>query len=212
MKQFFLKMTNITTTWLSDKSFIISGTLPDNVCPNFKSMMLLKPQEVDTVIIFGKQIPTPRFVAHYEKAYNYTGRLHEAQPTPDIIRPLLDWCNENVENGLFTNGESCSTRFNQVLVNYYLNGLHYIGKHSDDERQISPNSVIFSASFGETRTFRIRKKKTNEIIKDIQMSDRSYIIMGGDMQKEYTHEVPKIIGAKGLKIKPRINITFRMFK
>ncbi len=175
-------------------------------------MMKFKPDKPDTVIMFGKEVLAPRSSAHYLQDYHYTGRVHTADPLPEIYQPLIDWCNEMVNNKTFTNKRANVGEFNQVLVNYYLNGLHYIGKHSDDEKQLLTGSVVFSASFGQERTFRIRKKLDNSIVKDITMKHGSFIVMGGDMQKEFTHEVPKIMGNKGLKLKPRINVTFRMFK
>lgn len=102
--------------------------------------------------------------------------------------------------------------FNQALVNYYMDGTHYIGKHSDDERQLKSDSPVFSASLGQERVFRIRYKTDGIIARDIPMEDGSFLMMCGDMQKEFTHEVPKVMGTKGALLKPRINVTFRIFK
>ena len=44
------------------------------------------------------------------------------------------------------------------------------------------------------------------------MKNQTYLIMCGDMQKKYTHEVPKVSGKKGEEMGRRINITFRKFK
>lgn len=93
-----------------------------------------------------------------------------------------------------------------------MNGGQYIGKHSDDERQLVENSVIFSASFGQTRIFRIRNKKDKTIVQDIKLEDRTFVVMCGDMQKEFTHEIPKVSGKQGERLRPRINVTFRIFK
>lgn len=96
-----------------------------------------------------------------------------------------------------------------MLINWYDDGNHYIGKHSDDEKQIVPGSNIYSFSFGSSnRIFRIRDKynKLRPFI-DLEMPHGTLIIMGGDMQKGYTHEVPK---SKKVKDR-RINVTFRRF-
>jgi alkylated DNA repair dioxygenase AlkB len=73
---------------------------------------------------------------------------------------------------------------------------------------LQSGSSIASISFGATRTFRIRDYKTKKIIKDQTLNHGSLFIMGGDFQKEYTHEVPKT----KKQITKRINITCRSFK
>ena len=79
--------------------------------------------------------------------------------------------------------------YNGILVNQYINGLDYIGPHSDDESSIGNNGVI-SISTGTNRKFRIRNKKTKKIEKDIIMTNRMILHMGGNFQKEFTHEIP----------------------
>ena len=104
--------------------------------------------------------------------------------------------------------------FNQILINWYGNGAHYIGPHTDNEAQIVSASPIISITLNEgtiERIFRIRSKIDKKIILDISMPDKTYLVMGGDMQKMFTHEVPKITGKKDL-VGKRINITFRQFK
>lgn len=204
----------ISRTNLSSVSSFLAGNLPDNVCPSFEQLMSLKPEIRGRVVMMGKEIDTPRYVAHYIKPYYYTGKMHEAADLPDILRPLLTWANNKLKKDEFGVIENKNMEFNQVLVNFYLDGLHYIGKHSDDEKQLEHGMPIFSASFGETRIFRIREKDggSGTIVKDIDMKDKSYVVMCGDMQKEFTHEVPKILGNKGLALKPRVNVTFRCFK
>ena len=94
--------------------------------------------------------------------------------------------------------------FNGVLVNLYENGLDSIGSHSDDEKYLDPIGVV-CISWGESRIFRIRNKKTKEIIADIPTESGKIIIMGGDFQKEFTHEIP----CEKNKKNPRVSFTFR---
>lgn len=58
-----------------------------------------------------------------------------------------------------------NTNYNGILVNKYKSGEDYISKHSDDEKNLDDSGVI-SISYGATRKFRIRDKKTNVIVKD----------------------------------------------
>lgn len=101
------------------------------------------------------------------------------------------------------------TSFNGVLLNFYPDGEHYIGPHSDDESALSTGGKVVSLSLGSERTFRIRDKITKKIIKfsgkEISTKSGRLLVMSGDFQKHYTHEIPK-----QSKIKyPRISLTFR---
>jgi alkylated DNA repair dioxygenase AlkB len=206
---------DVAFTDLGNDSFILSGKLPRNICPVLEDMLAIRPTIPDTVIMAGKPVLTPRFVAHYLKPYYYTGRIHPAKPLPELLIPLLQWCNEELllhwkekTDGIKENDDS---KFNQVLVNYYMNGLHYIGKHSDDERQSVKNSPIFSCTFGQERTFRISTKSDGGYVMDIPLIDGTFILMCGKMQKHFKHEVLKVTGRKGENMGPRVNVTLRMF-
>jgi len=191
----------ITSILISLESWIDEFTLPeklDNV--DFKSLWDVHPKEYGLVKIYGKEIQTPRWQQTYGLDYKFSGVDHKALPIPEVFQPFYDWA-INTDYG----------PFNQMLVNWYQDGSHYIGKHSDDERQLVKGAPILSVSLGATRKFRIRKKKTNKIFTDILMPDGTVLVMGGNFQKEFTHEVPKIGGKKGKKVGPRINITFRCF-
>lgn len=202
---------------LSATSYIIQGVIPPSADIDFDQMMAIRPDAPDIVIMMGKPTLTPRYVAHYLRPYSYAGRMHPASPLPAVLTPLLEWCNGTVL--AFWKDEQLrrdilipvTATFNQLLVNYYLDGSHYIGKHSDDERQLIPNTPVFSASFGQERVFRVRSKVDGGIVKDSLMKNGSFLMMCGDMQKEFTHEVPKVMGRKGALLNPRINVTCRMF-
>jgi alkylated DNA repair dioxygenase AlkB len=200
-----------TIQYLTPDSFIVLGKLPEDVIPDLQELLDLKPETPSQVVILGKMVYTPRFTAHYMKPYRYTGADHDAERLPAILQPMLDFSNNLLSEKRF-GPSSEGKKFNQALTNYYMYGDHYIGKHSDDEKPIVPGTPIFSASLGEQRTFRIRRKKTGEIVRDIQMLNGTFVVMGGKMQSEFTHEVVKVMGKRGANLKPRVNITFRIFK
>ena len=196
------------TCKLSEESFFLEGRIPSSVVPNFQHLLSLRPVDLGTVTMFGRQIRTPRYVANYMRPYYFTGEIHAATPLPEVLKPLLLWANEMISLGIFP--APSGKAFNQALVNFYLDGDQYIGKHSDDEKQIVSGGCIFSASFGQERTFRVKAKKGNLQI-DRSLKDGSYIVMAGKMQQEFTHEIPKVLGRRGFEMKPRVNVTFRMF-
>lgn len=190
--------------WLDDESWIEQGRLPLDMTWDFDKLWCLHPEEFGEVRYMGKIVKTPRWQQTYCRSYYYSGMMHEALALPAEFRVFLDWA-----NGLYRDWT-----FNQVLVNWYLDGRHYISKHSDGERQIVPRSPIVSVSLGQSRCFRVRRKGNapdDEVVFEVDMPDRSFLAMCGAMQEHFTHEVPKVNGAKGASMGRRINITFRVF-
>lgn len=181
-------------------SWIEKGNLQDfDMEIDFDLIWNMKPNERGEVIIYGKKIEVPRYQKSYGRDYTFTGINHKSLPIGDL-QFILDFAN------------SISKGYNQILINWYENGLDYIGPHSDDERELIPNSSIFSISLGESRKFRIREKYTKKIIEDTVLNNGNIIIMGGNFQKSFTHEIVKVSGKKGMSVGRRINITLRKFK
>lgn len=103
--------------------------------------------------------------------------------------------------------QSLGTHFNGILVNHYINGEKYIGAHSDDERGLDKGgrNMVAGIAFGAIRKFRIRNKQTKAIVLDYPHTPGTLIVMEGDFQKEFTHEIPI---EKKVK-EERISVTFR---
>jgi alkylated DNA repair dioxygenase AlkB len=91
-----------------------------------------------------------------------------------------------------------------VLLNYYPDGLAGMGWHADDERDLVPNAVIASVSFGATRRFDLRHRDGET--HSINLEDGSVLIMAGELQQYWKHQVPVQRKVK----EPRINLTFRV--
>lgn len=179
---------------LSENSYLLCGECP--IIPNIEELINIKPNEREYIYIYNKHVKMPRFTQSFGHAYNFSGMNHTVLPVPQILQPYLDWANSLIF-------ENKKYNFNMIYMNWYENGNHYIGKHKDDIKNHVPNSPIISISIGCERLFRIRNKN-NEIIKEIMMKNNSFIIMCGNMQKEFYHEVPK-----DKSTDMRINITIR---
>lgn len=160
-----------------------------------------RPENFNKVVIRGRTVETPRWQQAYGRDYYFTGMNHTALPIPEILQGFLDWANDLEEYKQFGS-------FNGILVNWYQDSSHYIGPHSDDVRNLVPNTPILTASIGATRTFRIRSKEDRSIVKDIEAVGKTYIVMGSTMQSHYTHEIVK----SSKKIGRRVSVTLRMFK
>lgn len=189
---------------LDEESWIEQGCIPTDITDvhTFNTLWYLHPDEYGEVYYNGKVIKTPRWQQNYLRDYNFSGMNHKAKPLPIEFVPYLEWANQF--NGNVT--------FNQVLINWYANGHHYINPHTDNEKQLVKHSPVLSLSLGQERTFRIRNKLDNKSILDLQMPDKTYLMMCGKMQEHYLHEVVKVNGKKGENMGKRINITFRVLK
>jgi alkylated DNA repair dioxygenase AlkB len=168
---------------------------------NFDALWQLHPADYDEIIMRGSLIETPRYVQSYGEAYKFSGVSHDGIELNPLIKPIKEWA-DNIGYG----------NFDQVLINWYQNGHHYIGSHADSESQLKPRSPILSLSLGGTRKFRIRDKKTKKILRDIEVNNGCALVMCGAFQEELKHEIVKVNGDRGLRVPPRINITFRQFK
>jgi alkylated DNA repair dioxygenase AlkB len=185
--------TYIKNSWLDE------FRIPEGILPSFEDVWDEHPEEKAVVIMYGNEISCPRWQQSYMNDYTFTGMAHEKKSLPKIFEPVLGWVN-NLGYG----------KFNQVMLNWYENGHHYIGTHADSTVQLEKDSEIVSISLGATRKFRIRDN--NKIVKDIELKNFDTVVMGGIFQDELKHEIVKVNGKKGEMVKKRINITFRKFK
>ena len=192
----------VQTNILDEDCWIEQGHI-NNIEYDFDTLWCIHPEEFGSVKYGSKVISTPRWQKCYCRPYYFSGMTHDALPLPNEFQPFLEWANSLLYP---------DWKFNQVLVNWYGDGHHYISKHADAEYQIVPKSPIVSISLGQERTFRIRNKSDDAIVLDLPMPDKTYVSMCGAMQERFLHEVPKVMGAKGEKMGRRINITFRVFK
>ena len=188
----------IITHKLNETAWIDQCKLPDDLKIVFEEVWSFKPEEFEQVKMYGKMMTCPRWTRSFGKSYAYSGIRHEAEPIPKTLQPIFDWAN-SLNVGVF----------HQMLINFYIGPSHGISAHSDAEKDLIENAPIVSVSLGAERTFRIRQKSDKSVIKDLQMPNRSYLIMKGTMQKDFTHEVPKMLSKKLPQIDKRINITFR---
>ena len=148
----------------------------------------------EAVTLWGKQFLQPRLTAwHGDASYTYSGLTMEARP----FSPLLEEIRQAVE-------AASGRRFNSVLLNYYRNERDSMGMHSDDEPELGPEPAIASVSFGATRTFILRHKRSKRTVK-LDLTDGSMLLMAGATQANWSHGINKLSRPTG----PRLNLTFR---
>jgi alkylated DNA repair dioxygenase AlkB len=153
----------------------------------------------EEMIMYGKRLKFPRLTAWYgdnDKPYSFSGITLNPKPwTNDLI---------DIKRKIET---KCNVIFNSVLLNLYRNGKDSISWHTDAEKELGTNPVIASVNFGEARTFQLRHQTTKQKI-EIELSHGSLLIMQGELQHYWQHQVPKTSNEIG----QRINLTFRVIK
>ena len=152
----------------------------------------------EKIKMWGKEIVTKRRIAWYAddgKSYTYSGSTFFPSQWNNVLLQLK----EKVEN-------YSEIKFNSVLLNEYPNGEVGMGWHSDDEKELGPDPIIASLSFGANRDF-IFKHKTDRSIENVKLhlKSGSLLLMLGSTQHYWKHSLPKRLKVK----EPRINLTFR---
>jgi alkylated DNA repair dioxygenase AlkB len=161
-----------------------------------KNSVLWKQESMN---MYGKQIDFPRLTSWYgenDKPYSFSGIT--LQPNP--------WTNEMIKIKEKIEPLS-SVCFNSVLLNLYRNGNDSISWHTDAEKELGLNPLIASVNFGATRKFQLRHIKTKEKL-ELELSHGSVLIMQGELQHYWQHQVPKT----SKPVNERINLTFRVIK
>lgn len=152
----------------------------------------------DTLKIFGKTITTQRLYAWHGDApydYAYSGKSRIAEPWTTTLLKIKSAVEEITK-----------ADFNCCLLNFYADGSQGMSWHSDDEKVMAEDGVIASVSLGAARIFEF-KHKSSDIRHKILLENGSVLVMQGETQKQYLHQLPK-----SAKVKTgRINLTFRRF-
>ena len=106
----------------------------------FQQLLQSLDWQFDQIMMFGKLITTKRkvaWVAHEGCSYTYSQVKKEPQAwTPELleIKGRLE--------------KLCGGVFNSCLLNLYHTGEEGMGWHSDNEKELDPNSPIVSVSLG----------------------------------------------------------------
>lgn len=151
----------------------------------------------EAIRIFGKTVLQPRLTAWYGNEgahYSYSGITMEPLPWIPELRQLKEQAEQYAVSS-----------FNSALLNLYRNGQDSMGWHRDNEKELGPEPVIASLSFGAARTFRFRHYQDKKRIISLNLQPGSLLIMSGTTQLHWEHQLPKTAGVVG----ERINITFR---
>jgi alkylated DNA repair dioxygenase AlkB len=149
--------------------------------------------------------PVPRDEAFYGDAgtqYTYSRRQYTPLPWIPELLELRTLVEDATPSAVYRDLDPTRRGYNAVLCNLYRDGNDSVGWHADAEPEMGP--VIASVSLGEPRLFRLKARNGKTSFSRV-MPHGSLLIMAGDTQKLFQHEVPKQPDIS----QPRINLTFR---
>jgi len=152
---------------------------------------------------FGYAVP--RDEAYYgDPGTHYTYSRREYKPLPWIpeLLSLKTQVEEATPLSAYANLNLPKQSYNAALCNLYRNGNDSVGLHADAEAEMGP--VIASVTLGAARHFRLKRNNGGVVFAE-KLPHGSLLIMAGETQKNFKHEVPK----EPEITEPRINLTFR---
>ncbi|MBA3582639.1 MAG: alpha-ketoglutarate-dependent dioxygenase AlkB [Gammaproteobacteria bacterium] len=165
----------------------------------FAQLLQKIPWTQHSITLFGRTQLMPRLTAWYADPninYRYSG----------FTEPHHDWIPELIELKNIIE-EISGTQFNGVLANLYRDQQDSMGWHADDEKNLGQKPIIASLSLGASREFQVRPKKNRTMNSTLKLllNHGSLLIMRGDTQEYWQHQLPK----QRHPITARINLTFR---
>ena len=166
----------------------------------FKHFKNTIPWQQDEIKIFGKVYEQPRLTAFFSvnsKPYSYSNLMMQPHT---FTKELLE-LKRNIETEVHIEFTSC-------LLNLYRNGKDSNGWHADDEKELGNNPTIASLSLGQERIFHLRHKKNKDLKHKMVLEQGSLLLMKGETQHHWLHQLPKTTKPIG----ERINLTFRIIQ
>lgn len=156
--------------------------------------------KAESYVFNGVEVLSKRRVSyHSEHAYAYSNQAYAGKdwtPTLTLLRQMIL--------------EKTGHEFNAVLCNFYENGQAAMGWHSDSERELGPDPVIASVSFGQKRKFAFRPRRTFADKNPKKVCE--YLLGQGDllvMEKGTQPAFEHALLAEKSATEPRMNLTFR---
>lgn len=151
------------------------------------------PWSQENARFFGKSVPLPRLTSwHGPTTYAYSGIVHPSL----AMTPALGRIQATIE--------PVAHDMNCVLANLYRHGRDSMSWHADNDTEWGPSPTICSVSFGATRRFLLKHRKTGEKV-TLELGHGDVVIMAGTTQEHWLHAIPKT----SRPVASRINLTFR---
>lgn len=130
----------------------------------------------------GKQCQSKRHFSLFSDKengfYTISKTIIKAKPLSAILKRLITKINHHFNEV-----------YNSVVVNYYPDGMSYIGPHTDGKKNLGKHGVI-TISLGATREFVIYEGFPAQKIYSLGVVHGQLVQMSGQFQDNYAHGVP----------------------
>ena len=136
-----------------------------------------------------------RLTASFGVPYNYVQMVYPEAPFLEALKPVR----RSLEQHL-------GVRFNNCLINYYLDGRNKMGFHADDTTELVPETGVAIVSVGHCRTLSFRSQSDPENRHNISLEAGSLLWMKPEVQSEWVHAIKRRKFAL-----PRMSLTWRAF-
>ena len=166
-------------SWLD----VVPGWVPDHG-ELFERLREIAPWQQRTRQMWDSEVLEPRLVAAWR-----TG-----EPLPPEITDLIAPLDERYGVDL----DSC-------LINLYRDGSDAVAWHADTVRKVMRNPLVATVSLGARRSFLVRPAAGGPVTRRYAPGEGDLIVMGGAMQHDWHHTVPRERSASGA----RMSITLR---
>ena len=170
---------------LDDRSWldVVPGWVPDHG-ELFERLLEIAPWQQRTREMWDKEVLEPRLVASWR-----TG-----EPLPPEITDLIDPLNARY-----------GVDFDSCLINLYRDGDDAVAWHADTVRKVMRDPLVATVSLGARRSFLVRPAAGGPVTRRYAPGEGDLIVMGGAMQHDWHHTVPREKSASGA----RMSITLR---
>jgi alkylated DNA repair dioxygenase AlkB len=163
---------------------VVPGWVPDHA-DLFDELLEHGPWQQRTRKMWDSEVLEPRMVAGYRF------------PLPPSLEEL-----RAAVSGRY------GVEFDSCLVNLYRDGNDAVAWHGDTVRKKLRNPIVVTVSLGASRRFVVRRRGGGPLLKDYAPGHGDLMVMGGAMQHDYEHAVPRQKSASGA----RMSVTLRHSK
>ncbi len=160
--------------------------------------------ELETHRWFHSYLNTPKFTCDIKKSYMFSS--YDEKEIVSEVPSEFDFLMNYVFN--------IDEKYNQVVINWYENENDYITAHSDwTDGMVENYNIGLLSLYGandKKRNFKITDKKDENNVVNMTLENGEFVMMCGDFQNEFRHEVEKI--SDNNCVSRRIGISFRQYK
>ena len=166
-------------SWLD----VVPGWVPDHA-ELFERLLEIAPWQQRTRQMWDAEVLEPRLVAAWRVGEELPGEVHE------LVAPL---------------SARYAVDFDSCLINLYRDGSDAVAWHADTVRKVMRNPLVATVSLGARRSFLVRPATGGPVTRRYAPGEGDLIVMGGAMQHDWHHTVPREKSASGA----RMSITLR---